>query len=167
MEEKFLHAEEPEEERNSRFQTRRDSSNSSAVKSFTAFNPDKLKDRNTFSKDEKLKSRKTIELIFNEGKSFHQGGFTLIYLPVSLSTMYPVQAGFTVSKSNFKKATDRNRIKRCMREAYRLHKLPLYRILAEKKQQMALMFIYKGKSLPDFKIVETTVKGFISKLSGL
>ena len=148
MEEKSLHAEGAGAEKSSRFQTRRDSNKSSVVRAFANFDLNKLKGRNTFCSAEKLKSKKVIEHLFKEGKSVSNNGFTLVYLSGPLNTMYPAQAGFTVPKKFFKHAVDRNRIKRLMREAYRLNKYSLYEKLVERKQQIALMFVFKGKALP-------------------
>lgn len=60
----------------------------------------------------------------------------------------PLQAGVTVSSRNFKKAVERNRVKRILREAYRLQKLPLQHTLEEQKRSLALFFIYTGRELP-------------------
>lgn len=59
-----------------------------------------------------------------------------------------LQAGFTASSRRFKKAVDRNRIKRVLREAYRLRKTALHQKLAEQQKQMVLFFIYTGKEMP-------------------
>lgn len=162
MEEKFLQAEEPEAERNSPFRTRRNLNSSSDATSFDGFDVSLLKGRKTFSKDEKLKSKKIIDHLFQEGKSVSNNGFTLVYFEQPLHTFYPAQAGFSVPKKHFKHAVDRNRIKRLMREVYRHNKIPFYKTLTEKKKQMAIMFIYKGKELPDY---ETTAKSFIGCLN--
>ncbi len=153
MEEKFLQAEEPEAERNSPFRTRRNLNSSSKAKSFDGFDVSLLKGRNTFAKDEKLKSNKIIDQLFQEGKSVSSNGFTLVYLARPLHTFYPAQAGFSVPKKHFKLSVDRNRIKRLMREAYRNNKIPLYKKLVEREKQMAIMFVYKGKELPRPEIV--------------
>lgn len=159
MEEKFLQAEEPEAERSSPFQTRRNLSSSSKAKSFGGFDVSLLKGRNTFAKDEKLKSKKIVDQLFHEGKSVSINGFTLVYLARSLHTFYPAQAGFSVPKKYFKHSVDRNRIKRLMRETYRHNKFILYKKLVEGKKQMAVMFVYKGKELPQSEVV---AQAFIS-----
>ena len=62
----------------------------------------------------------------------------------------PVQVTVSVSSRNFKKAVDRNRIKRQMREVYRLQKSPLTSQLNDVKKQLALFFIYTGKEIPEY-----------------
>ena len=87
----------------------------------------------SYNKFEKLKSRKQIELLFAQGKSISSFPVKVFYLPVEHTPEHPVQVGVGVSARNFKKAVDRNTIKRRMREAYRLHKLPLHEHLTTKK----------------------------------
>ena len=165
MEEKLLQAEEPEAEKNSPLRTRNDLSSSSAAKQFAEFDVNILKGKNTFGKEEKLKSKKIIDQLFKEGKSVSTNGFTLVYLVKPLTTFYPAQASFSVPKRNFKHAIDRNRIKRLMREAYRLNKISFYENLAERKEQMAIMFVYKGKKLPEQEAVTKAVMHCLNKIS--
>jgi ribonuclease P protein component len=102
-----------------------------------------------FNKKEKLKSRKRIESVFQEGKGITLFPFKVLWLFQSAPVESPLQAGFAVSSRHFKKAVDRNRIKRLSREAYRLQKQPLLDRLKETGRYLAVFFIYTGKELPD------------------
>ncbi|WP_319231144.1 ribonuclease P protein component [Draconibacterium orientale] len=117
----------------------------------------------TLKKAERLCSKKVIDKLFAEGESFLAFPIKVVYKVTELPQPVPVQAGFTVSKKIFKRAVKRNRIKRLMREAYRLNKqmLPL---LAD-EQQMAVFFIFIGKELPTFAQVEKAMKKALYKLA--
>ncbi len=115
-------------------------------------------------KDERLSRELLLDKLFKEGKSVSQNGFTLVYLKAELPVFYPAQAAFSVPKRFFKKATDRNTIKRHIREAYRKNKLPLYQKLVDNKYQLALMLIFKGKEVPDHGYVEKQVSELLIKL---
>lgn len=75
-----------------------------------------------------------------------------------------VKAGVSVSSRNFKKAVDRNRVKRLLREAYRLNKASLVRHAQEKQQQLAIFIIYTDKTLPDFTTVNQKMQVALNKL---
>ena len=124
---------------------------------------------NTWKKNEKLKSRKRIERVFREGKSFSVFPYKVVFLlsPATASTsaaQAPVQAGFGAGSRNFKKAVDRNRIKRLGREAYRTQKEPLLAQLARKGLSMAVFFIFTGKELPDYATVSAKIGVALQKL---
>jgi Ribonuclease P len=76
----------------------------------------------------------------------------------------PVQAGFGAGSRHFKKAVDRNRIKRLCREAYRLQKQPLLEQLKKKEHSLAVFFIYTGKELPDYRTVSDKIGVLLLKL---
>ena len=88
-----------------------------------------------------------IGQLFSEGKTIAAYPIRAIYL--FTSSPQPLQAGFTVSSKNFKKAVDRNRIKRLMREAYRLQKTELHDKLVAGEKSLIIFFIYTGKELSD------------------
>jgi ribonuclease P protein component len=110
------------------------------------------KQRYTFKKDEKLKSRKTIEQLFKEGKSFSNFPFRVLW-QFTEAAKTPIQTGFAVSSKHFKKAVDRNRIKRLMREAYRLQKNELQSLLTQQQKQLAVFIIYVGNEIPDYNFI--------------
>lgn len=113
---------------------------------------------NSFGKEEKLKSRKRIEQLFAEGKSVKAYPVITVFLPNEDSVIHS-QVGFSVSKKRFKKAVDRNLVKRRMREAYRLNK----QILSE-SGTVSMMFIYVGKTIPQYAEVEKSVVKALIKL---
>ncbi len=123
--------------------------------------------RYKLGKQARLKSRKVIDQLFKDGKSFTVFPFRIIYqftkLPVTPDA-FQLQAGFSVSKRHFKKAVDRNRIKRLMREAYRLQKNELELMIKSNPVQLVFFMIYTGKDLPDYQLVFEKIKGILLKL---
>lgn len=109
------------------------------------------------SKEEKLKSQKVIDSIFREGKSLSRYPIKVFYIPQS--DILSHQAAFSVPKRTFKRAVDRNRIKRQMREAYRLNKA----IIASSGKQYALFFIYIGKDKPTYNTIQKSMISLLKK----
>ena len=112
-----------------------------------------------FGKTEKLKSRKLIEELFASGKSQNIFPIRVSYkfLPLQDNEKAGLQVGVSISKRNFKRAVDRNRIKRLLREAYRLQKNELIELLEEKKKKGYVFFIYSDKQLPEYSTVFSTM----------
>lgn len=80
----------------------------------------------TLGKQERLKSRKLIGRLYAEGNSVKAFPLRMMYLQTLHASNFPAQVGVSVAKRNFKKAPDRNRLKRLMRETYRLQKGIVY-----------------------------------------
>lgn len=113
-----------------------------------------------FPKSEKLKSKKLIEQLFNEGQSIVVFPIKLIYLKVDTPLPAKVKAAVSVPKSNFKSAVKRNRIKRLMREGYRLNK---HQIFNNMEGNFAFLFLYLGKEMPEYSIVEKCMLHIFNK----
>lgn len=118
--------------------------------------------RFTYNKYEKLKSRKLIKLLFENGKKISVFPVLLLYLQVDHTSTNWVQASVTVSKKNFKNAVDRNRIKRLLRETYRLNKPFLYKNLDKK---YIFMFIYLSKKEEAYSLLDEKMKEVLNKFS--
>ncbi len=98
-----------------------------------------------FGKEYKLCSQKVIQSIFDEKKSVKAYPFLIHYSLIPLTSDASFQITVSAPKRNFKKAHDRNRIKRLMREAIRKNKLILEPFLLENKKQVALFMIYTAR----------------------
>jgi len=109
---------------------------------------------------EKLKSRKLIEKIFTEGKSVSQFPLKMVYLPVELNSDSRLQIGVSAPKRKFKNAVTRNRIKRLMRESYRLNKHLIFNNLPT---SYACMILYIGNEEPTFKGLQTKTQKLFTK----
>jgi ribonuclease P protein component len=121
--------------------------------------------KQTFSKDERLSSRKLIVQVAKEGKSFLVHPFKVIALDTALDTTFPAQVMMTAPKKRFQRAVDRNRIKRLMREAWRKNKHMLYTALTEQNKKLAIMLIYVGAELPEYKLTEDKIILILQRLS--
>lgn len=115
-----------------------------------------------YRKENKLKSRKLIQELFEKGTGFSVYPIKVVWLPSNHKEH--LQAGVGVSSHYFKKAVDRNRIKRLIREAYRLQKAELQQILEKNNQQMSVFFLYNGKELPAHELVIDKMKAALQRL---
>ena len=106
----------------------------------------------TYNKEERLKKKILITQLFKEGKSLTVFPIKLVYLETEHDGPYKLQAGVSVAKRNFKKAVDRNKIKRLLREVYRKNKFLIYQSKHTKKH--IFMFIYLGKKEMEYILLE-------------
>jgi len=120
--------------------------------------------RQTFRKSERLKSRKLIEELFDSGKWINNDPIRVVYKFTDLNSSIPAQVGVSVPKSNMKRAVDRNRFKRRMRETYRKNKTELYDFLSVQEKQCALMFIYKGGINVKSEVIDEKICALLQRL---
>jgi len=111
----------------------------------------------TLRKNERLYERKAIEEVFNKGRSIKEQPLRLLWLTRGPIGNIPVKAAFTVSSRNFKRAVDRNLIKRRMREAYRKNKLNVMQAFADKKLECLITFIYIDNKIADYAEIESKI----------
>jgi len=117
----------------------------------------------TLGKQERLKSRKRIEELFKNGNRFTLPSLSVLY-QFSESPTSVIQFGLGVSSRNFKKAVDRNRIKRQMKEAWRLQILPLKEKTIAVNLQLFVFVNFIGHQIPDYKEIYAQVGSMISRL---
>jgi ribonuclease P protein component len=112
--------------------------------------------KHTFRKGERLSKDKSIQELFDKGSSFYLFPFKVFFMPNPEKDISFHQVVISVSKRNFKRAVDRNLIKRRIREAYRLNKE-----LIPVRNKLLIAYIYSVKDiLPSVQIQERLVKTF-------
>ena len=108
----------------------------------------------TIGKQERLKSRKQLDELFEKGQVFSQPPFRISYrFSGGIEKEPALKFGVGVSARHFKKAVHRNRIKRLIRESWRLQKHPLSELLAQQGRGLWVFVIFTGREMTDFKSV--------------
>ncbi|OIV42411.1 ribonuclease P protein component [Flavobacterium johnsoniae] len=106
----------------------------------------------TYPKNERLKSKTTIGLLFSEGKSVSKYPLRLVYRQAEQEYQGNTKVGVSVSKKYFKKAVDRNYFKRVLRETYRLNK---HLLLDNLDQPYSFMLFYQTKDRLTYEEINT------------
>lgn len=112
----------------------------------------------------KLCSRKTIDLLFNEGQQLRSYPFTVYYTLQSNTENKAFQLVFSAPKRAFKRAHDRNYIKRLMKETFRKQKHALENTLITQHQQWVFFIIYNQRELPVYADLEKNMTKMLQKL---
>ena len=118
----------------------------------------------TFKKEERLSEKKIIEKLFERGCDFYVSPFKVLWVHADFESKYPAKVMMAVSDRNFRKAVDRNRIKRLMREAYRKNKHILYEALQNSSEKYAFMLLYTGKIIIPFRNMESKIILILQRL---
>ncbi|MBL4569060.1 MAG: ribonuclease P protein component [Flavobacteriaceae bacterium] len=113
----------------------------------------------TLGKEERLKSKKLIEKIYEQGKSIKVFPLRMVYLQTVHTSEFPAQVGVSVPKRNFKHAVDRNRIKRLLRETYRKQK---YIVYDELEAPYVFMISYLGKEERTYTDIESKMNKLLT-----
>lgn len=118
----------------------------------------------SFGKEYKLCSKKVIDHIFEQGKTVKQFPVLTKFFATELKTEKSFQIVFAVPKRSFKKAVDRNRIKRLLREATRLEKNVLESYLKKNNRQIALFIIFTAKEEIKLSVLQTKINKSFNKI---
>ncbi len=117
-----------------------------------------------FNKAERLKNHHLLAALFTSGKSFSAYPLRVVYIPIEQPGSFPAQFSLSVPKKKFRLAVDRNRLRRQVREVYRLNKHLLYEDLLSKDKRIALMVMYVAKEEKPYKDIEQSMKRIIKGL---
>ena len=117
-----------------------------------------------FPKAERLNSKKRFAQLIAVGRSLHIYPLRTLWLVSQSTSSFQLQVAFSVPKRKFRKAVNRNRIKRMMREAFRLEKEPFKEALKDQPLELYLLMIYKPKSEVSWQIIREGMQETLSEL---
>lgn len=121
--------------------------------------------QNSFPKKEHLYGMKTVETLHTQGNAFISYPFRVVYLIVSeADEAIPVRAMVSVSKKRFKTAVSRNKIKRLIRESYRLNKNVLTQFATANNLKVHLSFQYVSDEILSFGDLDDKMNRTLNKL---
>lgn len=120
--------------------------------------------RQSFKKEERLKSSKVIGQLFASGHSYVQYPFKVNWIPAGKRGKFPARVLISVSKKHFRKASERNHIKRLCREAYRKEKHLLYEFLDSKGMTCHFSMVYIGKSAEEYSCIHQKIFTLLERL---
>jgi ribonuclease P protein component len=118
----------------------------------------------TFTKEERLYKKSIIDKLFSEGKGFIIDPFRIVWLDHRLDSIFPAQILIAISKKKFKRAVDRNLMKRRIREAYRKNKEQLYTFLKKNNFSYVIGIIYIADKLTPYKEIDQKIKLVLQRL---
>lgn len=102
-------------------------------------------------------------MLFENGQTFSVYPLKMVIQDTEAEQAFPAQAMFVAPKRNHKRAHDRNKLKRRMREAYRLQKQALYQDLLQKDKKVRIAFIYTARKIETYTTIQTSLKKLIEK----
>lgn len=120
----------------------------------------------TFNKSERLRRKKLVDKLFVKGKSLMAFPLRLQYMLVDRLDDVAVQVLFSVPKKRFKRAVDRNLLKRRIKEAYRLNKQPLTDQVSEDKT-LLIACIYSNNEILTYEIIKKAMIKGVEKLKAV
>ena len=120
--------------------------------------------KQTFTKDERLRKKILISKLFQEGSSFFVYPIRASWLPSTVPGNYPVQVLISVPKQLIRKAVNRNKIKRRMREAYRKNKFIMYEFLEQNQGTLILALTYTSKEILPYNLLQEKIIVLLQRL---
>ena len=115
----------------------------------------------SFSKEERLKSKKEISRVFKDGIFLYEKHLSVVYVQSGFENSNTHKMGVSVPKKFFKRAVDRNLMKRRIRECFRLNKHVLYETDITLQN---MMFVYRSKDLVEYGVILVEMQSLLKRM---
>ncbi|MDD2243194.1 MAG: ribonuclease P protein component [Dysgonamonadaceae bacterium] len=119
----------------------------------------------TLTKKERITGKNKIDNLFTNGKSFLKYPLKIVYIECESDSEYPASILISVPKKRLKLAFKRNKIKRLIREAYRLNKNTIVNDLLCSEKQINIAFVYVKDDLTDYETIERSMRKVLNELA--
>lgn len=119
--------------------------------------------RATFRKHERLCARTTIQRLMREGRAVNEAPLRLIGMIAPTGSPAPARIAFAVPRRHLPRAVDRNRVRRMLREAYRLNKHRWYDRLGDAGVQCAWLVVFQGRTVPTYALLQGRITRAIDR----
>ncbi len=120
--------------------------------------------KHTFKKEERLCKRTDLEFLLKKGQSFNRFPLRVTYVAHTPALSPPLRIAISVPKRKVKNAVDRNRMKRLVRESYRLQKHALIPFLEERKVSLDVLLVFTGNLNITFTLVQDKIILILQRL---
>jgi len=123
--------------------------------------------RYRLKREKRLRLKKEISVLFSSGNSLYISPIRLVWKVIPSCNTIPLKVLVSVPRHNIRKATDRNKIRRRIKEIYRLNKHPLAGVMLAAEKVCLIAWVYTGRKVVDSKELKPAILLLLRRLTDI